>query len=330
MTIIDRRSVIAGTLALAGGGMSSAASARSPVPVIFHTDIGGDVDDTWALLLLLRRPELDLKLVVTEGSNAVYRGRLTARLLSLAGRTDVKLAIGPDGRDDKAAQSDWVGGYRLSDYPQPASTDGAQAIIDVISTSRIPVTVITVGPATTLADALRRRPDIARKARFVGMEGAVRVGYGGALKPEPEYNVRVDPAALQTVFDADWLDCAITPLDTCGLVVLDGEDYRQVFTSRDPFAMACVDNTRVWLPNAPWMPKDFDVARRSSTQFDAVAVVMAYDESDLVMERLTLTVKPDGMTVIDPAGRPVRVASGWKDLGGFKQRMVDDLTRHPA
>jgi inosine-uridine nucleoside N-ribohydrolase len=327
MTIIDRRSVISGSLALAGLGSVAVAAPKTPIPVIFHTDIGNDVDDTWALLLLLRRPELDLKLVVTEGSNAVYRGRLTARLLALAGRTDVKLAIGADGRDDPGAQSDWVGDYRLSDYPQAASTDGAQAIIDLISASATPVTVITVGPATTLAAALKRRPAIARRARFVGMEGAVRVGYGGAPKPEPEYNVRIDPAALQAVFDADWLDCAITPLDTCGLVVIDGDDYRKVFTSTDPFARACVDNTRVWLRDADWMPRDFDISRQSSTQFDAVAVVMACDESDLVMEPLKLTVKPDGMTVIDPAGRPVRVASAWKDLAGFKARMVAALTR---
>ncbi len=34
------------------------------IPVILDTDIGGDIDDTWALGLLLKSPELDLKLVV--------------------------------------------------------------------------------------------------------------------------------------------------------------------------------------------------------------------------------------------------------------------------
>ena len=33
------------------------------VPVILDTDIGGDIDDTWALAMLLKSPELDLKLV---------------------------------------------------------------------------------------------------------------------------------------------------------------------------------------------------------------------------------------------------------------------------
>ena len=36
------------------------------IPVIFDTDIGSDIDDTWALGFLLRCPELDVKLVTTD------------------------------------------------------------------------------------------------------------------------------------------------------------------------------------------------------------------------------------------------------------------------
>ena len=36
-----------------------------PIPVTFDTDIGSDIDDTWALGFLLRCPELDVKLVTT-------------------------------------------------------------------------------------------------------------------------------------------------------------------------------------------------------------------------------------------------------------------------
>ncbi|UCF42470.1 MAG: hypothetical protein JSV99_07655 [Planctomycetota bacterium] len=36
------------------------------MPVIFDTDIGDDIDDTWALALLLKSSEFDIKLVTTE------------------------------------------------------------------------------------------------------------------------------------------------------------------------------------------------------------------------------------------------------------------------
>ncbi len=324
---LSRRHVLAAFAALGMAGRAQAAGAQ---PVIFHTDIGGDIDDTWALLLLLRRPELDLKLVVTEGTNAVYRGRIVAKLLTLAGRTDVAIATGADGHDDAAAQSDWIDDFKLTDYRGQVSSDGPRRMSALVSASKTPVTIISVGPATTVAAALALDPDMARNARFVGMFGSVRQGYGVGKPPEIEYNVKQDPTALQSVFAAPW-DVTITPLDTCGLLVLDGPGFQTVRASTDPFARACIANSEAWLPHASWMPAGFDLTQHSSTLFDAVAVVMAYDESDLVMEDLKLSVTDDGMTVIDEAkGRVVHVATQWRDLDGFKAKMVAALTAKPA
>jgi len=43
------------------------------IPVIFDTDIGSDIDDTWALAMLLRSPELHPILITTESRNTTYR-----------------------------------------------------------------------------------------------------------------------------------------------------------------------------------------------------------------------------------------------------------------
>ncbi len=327
MIRLNRRGLMAGGAALIATGAH--AKSKKPIPVIFHTDIGDDVDDTWALLFLLRRPEIDLKLIVTEGKNAVYRGRLTAKLLTLAGRHDVPIAIGADGQDTPGNQSDWVGDFQLSDYPLPVATDGAKAMIDLITASRDRVTIITTGPATTTAEALRRAPAIAKKACFVGMEGSVREGYAAGAAPDIEYNVKCDPAALATVFAAGW-PCAITPLDTCGRFVLDAGGMAALYASTDAFARAVIANSEAWLTKASWMAKDFDLKQHSSILFDVVAVAMAYDTSDLVMETLRLSVRPDGMTVIDPAGRPVQVATRWKDMAAMRKRLVQTLTERPA
>jgi len=323
--MINRRNLLAVPLALSAAGAVKAAPAR-PQPVIFHTDIGYDVDDTWALLLLLRSPELDLKLVVTDVDNTTYRARVAAKLLHLGGRRDVTVAAGPKAGDAPGPQSAWVGDFTLGDYGGPVRRDAAQAIVDTIMASDMPVTIISTGPATLAAAALALEPRIAVKARFVGMDGSIRVGYGGAPKPDIEYNVEVDPAALRAVFAAPW-PCVITPLDTCGTFILDGTDYQAVLNSHDPFARAVIANSRAWLPNAPWMPKDYDLNHQSSTLFDAVAVMMAYDDSDLVMETLPVFVRDDGMTVIDPVnGRPVRCATAWRDLAGMKRKLARRMT----
>ena len=170
----------------------------APIPVILDTDIGDDIDDTWALALLLKSPELDLKLVVGDYGKAQYRARLLAKLLERAGRTNVPVGVGLDiaPRGD-GRQAAWIKDYDLKSYPGKVHTDGVQAIIDTIMNSPQTVTLICIGPVPNIAEALKREPRIAQHARFVGMDGSVRVGYGGAKQPCAEWNVKADPKACR-------------------------------------------------------------------------------------------------------------------------------------
>ena len=62
-----------------------------PVPVIIDTDIGGDIDDTWILAMLLMRPEVDVRLIVTDRDNTPAKTRLVAKILTRLDRTDVPI-----------------------------------------------------------------------------------------------------------------------------------------------------------------------------------------------------------------------------------------------
>ena len=85
-----------------------------------------------------------------------------------------------------------------------------------------------------------RAPDIARKCKFIGMHGSVDIGYGGSAEPSDEYNVRADVPAFRAVLNADWHAIEITPLDSCGDIVLGGDLYQQLFRSDDPALVALV------------------------------------------------------------------------------------------
>lgn len=296
------------------------------VPVILDADIGDDIDDTWALGLLLKCPELDLKLVVGDFGRAEYRAALFAKLLERAGRTDVPVGVGLDlPSTGPGRQAAWLKDYDLKQYPGVVHRDGVQALIDTIMQSPRPVTLICIGPAPNIAAALKREPDMARKARFVGMYGSVRVGYGGSEKPAAEWNVRCDPPACQAVFTAPWA-MTITPLDTCGLVVLKGDKYRRVRDSRDPVAVDVIANYRAWVASNPRMPAN-EADERSSTLFDTVAIYLALQHDFCVMEKLGIRVTDEGMTVMGPEAKLMDVATGWKDLSGFEDWLVDRLTR---
>jgi inosine-uridine nucleoside N-ribohydrolase len=294
------------------------------IPVIFDTDIGGDIDDTWALVLLLKCPEFDVKLVTSDSGNDVYRARLLGKMLEVCKRADVPIGIGLGKQDGKGRQSEWVGDYQLSQYPGTVYEDGIDAIIKGIHACADPVTVLAVGPVPNIAAALDRDPTIANKARFVGMHGSVRRGYGNSQEVSAEYNVRADPEALQRVFAASW-DVTITPLDTCGIVHLVGQKFAEIYGHKDPGVQALMANYRVWRaagsPDTKPGPPD-----RSSTLFDTVAIYLGFSEQLLHMEDLPLRVTDDGYTVIDQKARTVHCAMKWKDLGAFEDLLVSRLT----
>jgi len=301
------------------GFSQNASPAAKPVPAILVSDIGDDIDDTWALGLLLKSPELDLKLVVGDYGKARYRARLMAKFLQTAGRSDIPVGVGLDIEPKgDGGQAPWLEKYDLNSYPGKIYQDGVQAIVDTIMNSPQPVALIAIGPAPNVAAALQREPRIAQHAHLYGMFGSVRIGYGGGKTPAAEWNVKADPKACQKVFTAPW-DMTITPLDTCGLVVLDGERYARVRDSKDPIAAAIVENYRIWSKNNP------SAEKHSSVLFDTVAVYLAIRHDLCAMERLGLRVTDDGLTVIDDKAKRIDTATAWKDLAGYHDFLVNRL-----
>jgi len=294
------------------------------IPVVLDTDIGSDIDDTWALALMLKSPELDVKLVVTDTGDTTSRAKIVARMLEVAGREDVPVGVGIPLESSSIPQARWIEGYELSDYAGRVYEDGVGAIVETIMGSPEPVTLVCIGPVPNVAAALAREPRIAQRARFVGMHGSVRLGYGGSRKVSAEYNIACYPQACQRVFAAPW-DATITPLDTCGLVRLEGEKYRAVYECQDMLARAVIENYRIWAHDRE-RGRRLNAESRSSVLFDTVAVYLAFSEELLVMERLGIRVTDDGYTVIDQSAKPIDCAMAWKDLPSFENFLVQRLT----
>lgn len=320
----------AGFLPLLASTASVIVAAEPPaqtIPVILDTDIGSDIDDTWALALILKCPQLDVKLVVGDQYAAEYRAKIIAKMLEVASRTDIPVGIGYGKRAGGGPQQAWVEDYNLDAYPGTVHEDGVQAIIDVIMESGEPVTLIAIGPVPNLEEALKREPRIAEKARFVGMHGSVRKGYGGSAQISAEYNVRGNVKACQAVFTAPW-EMTITPLDTCGIVHLRGEKYAQVRDCSEPVIQALVENYRTWWKNSKSFDKDPGRAEKaSSTLFDTVAIYLAIRHDLCRMETLPIRVTDEGKTVIDDGAKKMRVATDWKDLEAFEDWLVEHLTQ---
>jgi inosine-uridine nucleoside N-ribohydrolase len=316
-------------LALAAFLLVPAAIAGSPprAPVILDTDIGDDIDDTWALVLALKSPELDLRLVVTDFGNTEHRAKLVARVLELAGRTDIPIGVGVKESDGESPQADWVKGYDLAKYPGRILKDGVQALVDTAMASEEPMALVAIGPPSNLKAALEREPRIAGKLRLRGMYGSLHRGYDGKPKPEPEWNVKARPAAARALLAAPWADAILTPLDTCGRVQLTGERYARVRASPDPLVRGLIDAYASWCRHRDWCAADPQfVTAKSSTLFDPVAVSLAIRRDFVKTERTGVRVTDEGMTVPDPSARALTWAVDWASLDGFEDWLTDRLT----
>jgi inosine-uridine nucleoside N-ribohydrolase len=293
------------------------------IPVVLDTDIGTDIDDTWALAMLLRCPELDLRLVVTTSGDVEYRGWVTAGILAAAGRKEVPVALGvgvaaaADRPQERVAVE-----ARRRGHPAGLQSQGVEALVDTVMSSASPVTIVSIGPASTLAAALTVEPAICERARVVAMYGSVRVGYDGRPGPDPEYNVVLDVGACRAVLAAPW-DVTITPLDTCGSVVLAGERYLAVRRAPGPLVDALVRASEEWAV-ATSQPTAFE--ERTTTLFDTVAVYLAYAEDLVGIEHLSIAIDDDGRMRVQEGAPVTRVATSWRDADAFADHLVARLT----
>ena len=280
--------------------------------------------------MLLKSPELDLRLVVTDYGNTVYRAKLVAKLLEVAGanrRADRRRRS--SSGDKEGAQAEWVRGYDLASYPGRVHEDGVQALdrhgdgvegADDAHRDRPAV------PTSRRRSSASR--GIASRLRLAGMFGSIHRGYAGKAEPEPEWNVKADPKAARALFAAPWIQATLTPLDTCGLVQLQGARYARVRDSKDPLVGALLENYRLWCPQ-PGVVRQGSRVRRSP-ELDPLrhrGRLPRDVAQDLVRsEELGVRVTDEGMTVPDAQARKLRWATQWKSLDGFEELLATRLT----
>jgi len=188
----------------------------APVPVVFDTDIGTDVDDALALAFALGSPEIDLRAVCVGNGDAALldlRARIAARLLGLAGRGDVPVLRGEAERLSASDRYTHLGseGEGLLELP----FDGRDApLLDVpaaswlVERSRVErLHVVATGPLTTVAAALRRDASLAGRLRGLSVMGGMVhpehfspywqgwLGEPGHRGEQLDYNTACDPLA---------------------------------------------------------------------------------------------------------------------------------------
>lgn len=181
-----------------------------PRKMILDTDPG--VDDAVAIFLTLASPEIDLLGLTTIYGNATIdrTTRNALALLEIAERQDIPVVQGaaaPLQRPFAGAVPHVHGENGLGNAEfnlpvlSPHKGDAADWMYEQVASSPGEVTVLTVGPVTNLAIALRRYPDFQELVGDVVVMGGNAI-IPGNITPAAEANIFNDPEAADMVFGA--------------------------------------------------------------------------------------------------------------------------------
>ena len=268
-----------------------------PLPVLLDTDIGSDVDDALALgVLLAEHAVLDLVAVTTVAKIAGRRAAAAARLLGLAGRTDVEVFVGEDEavlRKDRFVWRDIedTGLPDGHDAPIVTRESGPERIVRAAAEVD-QLELVAIGPMTNIARALALDPELPRKIhRLTIMGGHVREVRCGELICEPgiDYNLCSDPDASMAVLGAGFRTRLVTA-DVTLQTWLNEPDLIRL-EAGGPLARALAGLVRIW---TPWQKKIFTgiggTLAPDNVAFlhDPLTILSLVDESALQFESLRI------------------------------------------
>lgn len=281
--------------------------------LILDTDIGNDIDDHWALAMMLRTPGMEPDLIVTASGDTPYRAAVTRHFLKNTGFSHIPVAAGELRKDQNIPET------LRHILPEDALDrqevcDGVERMIAMIEKADS-VTIVAIGALTNIAQIAQRRPDLTKKCRIVAMSGS----YDGSFMDKPgripEFNVYSDCAAAKIVYSTQWQDLLLTPLDHCGALVMDGADYQKVFTAKNPVAKELIATYHDW---TAWLSEE-DKKGKSSILFDTAAVKLATPggEESSVIREMRIAIADDGSWVEEDSAPVCRVALAWKDRAAY-------------
>jgi purine nucleosidase len=156
----------AGLLALTSLHTNLAAEAESGGErraVLLDTDFGSQVDDAFALALLIASPEIELAAVTTSGGDTENRAWMACRLLSMVERGQTPVAWGrdpqPEGKVTELYQYRYHPAVLFGRTAKPVDDDAAELLYKQLRERKGGTAIVALGPLTNVARLLEQHAD---------------------------------------------------------------------------------------------------------------------------------------------------------------------------
>jgi inosine-uridine nucleoside N-ribohydrolase len=265
--------------------------------VIFDCDLGGDIDDAFALALLLTSQEkVDILGIVMDHGHTPGRAEVACKFLYETGMDHIPVfvgdhtpgIVGQDSSLEKAStQMIWSKGFKKLEPQKEHATD---FIIRMLNKYPGEVILFTVGPVDNIGKALDREPEILKKAKnVVSMFGSIKTGYNGG-EPSREWNVRANIEASKKLMNSG-ANLILAPTDITDHVILTNDYLLAVSMRNTPMTDALSSLYALWYKHLSWAVK--------AKMFDAVAVGMVLWPELFTTKQAFVYVDDNGYTKID-------------------------------
>ena len=219
--------------------------------IILDTDIGTDVDDAYALLFALASPELNLRGITLVHHDVQARWLITAKMLQLAGRTDIPVALGENLPMNRERRTYWDGyegkGIDYSDTGgiSPVGEHASEYIARMAAENPGKITLCPIGPLTNVGILLRDFPNEAAKLKGLVVMGSTFEGYGPEHAAR-EHNAGSDPEAMKLLCESG-LPILIVGFNVTRQTSLTDEHLARIASAGTPMSELMVHMTRGWL-----------------------------------------------------------------------------------
>jgi len=286
--------------------------------IIFDCDLGGDIDDAFALALILSSPEFEVLGIVMDHGLTNKRAQVACKMLYLTNREDIPVVVGRKtnqmvGTDipaDYSGQYYWAEGF---DKVKPIAKPASEFIIENLRKYPGEVILITVGPVTNIGDVIRKDPEALKLAKHVySMFGSFYLGYGTADEPNTviaqEWNVRGDSEASKLLVGSG-ASITYCGLDVTTKVWFDKELQFKLLMRQSPLTDAICGLTVLWGGDKPCL-------------HDAVTVGMILWPDLFTTRPAFVKISGEAYTVIDEGKEPNCEIAMTVNTGEFLKRLM--------
>ena len=263
--------------------------------MILDTDIGTDIDDAFALALIINSPEFELLGVTTVSGDTAARARIAAKMLWEAGGKwrQVPVVAGAPRPKQDINQAPWADGFVSPQILKESAVDFLRSKFH-----RYPgqITLIAIGELTNVAALIKADPLAAKQIKRIAMMGgSIARGYEPGSQPDAEWNIKSNPAAAQVVFSSG-IPIIMAPLDVTAMLKLDAAARSRIFSQNTPVTNSLAALYHLWNHETP-------------TLFDPMAVALVLDPGLCQTKDLAVEVDDQGFTRV-VEGKPANTTVG--------------------